>query len=55
LLGCYTYLAQPTTASKQDLIDMEVKEDNLIDGLVDFSPKAMADFMQTMSATGKAL
>jgi hypothetical protein len=48
LLGSYTYLAQPTTAKKEDLIDME--EDNLIDGLGDFSHEAMADFMQVMSA-----
>jgi hypothetical protein len=53
LLGCYTYLAQPTTAKKEDLIDME--EDNLIDGLGDFSHEAMADFMRVVSPAGKTL
>jgi hypothetical protein len=53
LLGCYTYLAQPSTANKEDLIDME--EDNLIDGLGDFSHEAMADFMRVVSPAGKTL
>jgi hypothetical protein len=52
LLGCYTYLAQPSTAKKVDLIDME--EDKLIDGLEAFSATAMTDFMQVISSAAKA-
>jgi hypothetical protein len=46
-------LAQPTTAKKEDLIDME--EDNLIDGLEAFSVSAMTDFMQVMNSGGITL
>ena len=52
-LGHYVYLAQPTTAKKEDLIDME--EDNLIDGLEAFSVSAMTDFMQVMNSGGITL
>jgi hypothetical protein len=52
LLASYIYLAGPKTADKEDLIDME--EPNLIDGLDDFSPAAMAEFIQAMNAAGKS-
>jgi hypothetical protein len=53
LLGRYTYLAQPTTTKKKDLINIE--EDKLIDGLAEFSDMAMTDFMQVMNTGRKTL
>jgi len=50
---CYTYLAQPTTPEKEDLIEME--EENLIDGLGDFSHEPMADFIRVMKTGGEPL
>jgi len=55
LLGLYTYLAQPTTATKQDLIDMGEKKDYLIDGRGDFSALAMTDFMRAMNTGSQTL
>lgn len=46
LYARYTYLAEPRTADKDDLVDME--EPDLIDGLERFSETAMATFMQAM-------
>lgn len=51
LLARYTYLAEPRTSDKDDLIDME--EPDLIDGLKGFEAEAMSGFMQALSATGK--
>ena len=45
-----TYLAEPRTADKEDLIDME--EPGLIDGLDGFAEAAMAKFLQDLTATG---
>ena len=50
LLATYTYLADPKTSDKEDLLDME--EPNLINGLEGFSEAAMAAFMQTMNPRG---
>jgi hypothetical protein len=47
LLAIYTYLADPKTSDKEDLLDME--EPNLINGLKGFSEVEMAAFMQTMN------
>ena len=47
-----TYLAEPRTADKEDLIDME--EPGLIDGLDGFAEGAMAKFLQGLTATGTA-
>jgi len=47
-----TYLAEPRTADKEDLIDME--ELGLIDGLDGFAEAAMTKFLQDLSATGSA-
>jgi hypothetical protein len=47
LLATYTYLADPKTSDKEDLLDME--DPNLINGLEGFSAAEMAAFMQTMS------
>ena len=46
LLASYTYLADPKTSDKEDLLDME--EPNLIKGLGGFSEAEMAAFMQAM-------
>ena len=46
----YTYLAEPRTSDKEDLIDME--EPGLIDGLGGFAEAAMAEFMQAVNAAG---
>jgi len=51
LLASYTYLAEPKTADKGDLIDLE--EPNLIDGHRDLSA-AMAEFIQAMNTAGKS-
>ena len=50
LLARYTYLAEPRTSEKQDLIDME--EPGLINGLEGFAEAAMAGFLQAMNAAG---
>ena len=47
LLASYTFLADPRTTDKDDLIDME--EPNLISGLGDFSDTMMAGFVQTLN------
>lgn len=46
LSACYTYLADPKTSDKEDLIDME--EPNLINGLGDFSETKLAEFAKAM-------
>lgn len=46
----YTYLADPKTPDKEDLIDMG--EPNLINGLGDFSDTVMAAFVQAMNPSG---
>lgn len=50
LLASYTYLADPRTTDKEDLIDME--EPNLINGLGDFSDTMMTAFVQAMKSSG---
>jgi hypothetical protein len=47
-----TYLAEPRTSDKEDLIDME--EPGLIDGLNGLVEEAIAKSMRTMTATGAA-
>jgi hypothetical protein len=51
LLARYTYLAEPKTRDKEDLIDME--EPGLINALGGFEEAAMAGFMRAMNATGE--
>ena len=51
VLASYTYLAEPKTADKEDLIDME--EPHLINGLEDFSEVEMAAFLQAMKPSGE--
>jgi hypothetical protein len=43
----YTYLAEPKTSAKEDLIDVE--ESGLIDGLAGFSEAAIAEAIQAMT------
>jgi hypothetical protein len=50
LLASYTYLADPRTTDKEDLIDME--EPNVINGLGDFSDTMMTAFVQAMNSSG---
>lgn len=50
LLASYTFLADPKTTDKEDLIDME--EPNLINGLGDFSDTMMTAFVQAMKSSG---
>lgn len=50
LSASYTYVADPRTTDKEDLIDME--EPNLINGLGDFSEARMAAFVQAMTLSG---
>lgn len=47
LLASYTFLADPKSTDKEDLIDME--EPNLINGLGDFSDSIMTGFMQALN------
>jgi hypothetical protein len=47
LPATYTYLADPKTSDKEDLLDME--EPNVINGLEGFSEAEMATFLQTMT------
>lgn len=51
LLANYTYLADPKTADKTDLIDME--EPNLINGLGGFSDAVMTVFMKSLNLSGE--
>jgi hypothetical protein len=44
----YTYLAEPPTDHKQDMVDME--EPALINGLAGFDAEAMGDFLQAISS-----
>jgi hypothetical protein len=53
LRASYTYLADPKTADKADLIDME--EPNLINGLDDFVEAEMAAFVQAMNVSGETI
>jgi len=46
LLASYTYLADPRTTDKEDLIDME--ESNLINGFGEFSEAAMTAFVKAL-------
>jgi hypothetical protein len=50
LLARYTYLADPRTSDKDDLLDME--EPNLIKGLGGFAEAGMATFVQALSRRG---
>jgi hypothetical protein len=50
LVASYTFLADPKTTDKEDLIDME--EPNLINGLGDFSDTMMTAFVQAMNPRG---
>ena len=47
LLASYTYLADPRTSAKEDLIDMD--EPNLINGFGDFSDAAMNPFVRAIT------
>jgi len=51
LLANYTYLAEPKTGDKEDLINMG--EPGLIDGRKDFSEQGMAEFIQALTAAGE--
>lgn len=48
LMANFTYLAEPKTADKEDLIDME--EPNLINGIGNFSEVGMAAFMEAIQS-----
>lgn len=50
LLASYTYVADPRTTDKEDLIDME--EPNLINGLGDFSDERIVAFVEAMNLSG---
>jgi len=50
LPAVFTYLAEPRTADKEDLIDME--EPGLIDGLNGFAEAATAKFLQDVTKAG---
>jgi hypothetical protein len=50
LLASYTFLADPKTSDKEDLIEME--DPNLINGLGDFSDTMMTAFVQAMNSSG---
>jgi len=50
LLASYIYLTQPSTASKQDLIELE--EPNLINGLQGFADAEMLKFMSAIEGKG---
>ncbi|UJP08559.1 MAG: toll/interleukin-1 receptor domain-containing protein [Nitrosomonas sp.] len=47
---CFTYLAEPVTVDKEDLIDME--EPHLINGMTGFPEAEMAVFLQAMKPGG---
>ncbi len=50
LLASYTYLADPKTSDKEDLIDME--EPNLINALAGFSEEKLSAFVQAVNSNG---
>jgi hypothetical protein len=50
LLASYTFLADPKTTDKEDLLDME--DPNLINGLGYFSDTMMTEFVQAMNQRG---
>ncbi len=50
LLANYIYLAEPTTESKKELIELE--EPNLIDGLQDFSEAEVLKFLTAVDGAG---
>lgn len=50
LLASYTYVADPGTTDKEDLIDMD--EPNLINGLGDFSDARITAFVDAMNLSG---
>jgi len=50
LLACFTYLAEPVTVDKEDLIDME--EPHLINGIAGFSETGMAAFLHALQPDG---
>jgi hypothetical protein len=50
LMATYIYLAEPATASKQDLIEME--EPNLINGLQGFSDSEMLKLVTAIEGKG---
>jgi hypothetical protein len=52
LLAKHTYLAEPKTSDKEDLIDME--EPGLIDGLAGFAEARVAEFIRAANANGGA-
>jgi hypothetical protein len=51
LLASYSYLADPKTSDKEDLIDME--DPNLINGLGGFAEAEMAAFIQAVKPRGE--
>jgi hypothetical protein len=54
LLAQYTYLAEPKTSDKDDLIDMaDPEEPGLINGLAGFAEGAMAGFRQALNRTSE--
>jgi hypothetical protein len=53
LLASYIYLAEPTTESKRELIELE--EPNLINGFQGFSEAAMLNFVHALGASGTAV
>jgi len=50
LQACFTYLAEPVTVDKEDLIDME--EPHLINGMTGFPEAEMAIFVQAVQPGG---
>lgn len=50
LQACFTYLAEPVTVDKEDLIDME--EPHLINGMAGFAEAEMVAFVQAMQPGG---
>ncbi|MDE2388689.1 MAG: toll/interleukin-1 receptor domain-containing protein [Betaproteobacteria bacterium] len=50
LAACFTYLAEPATVDKEDLIDME--EPDLINGIAGFPEAEMAPFLQALKPSG---
>lgn len=50
LLASYTYLADPKTSEKEDLLDME--EPRLINGFGDFAETALTEFIQALHPSG---
>jgi hypothetical protein len=52
LLARYTYLADPKTSDKEDLLDMD--EPHLITGFGNFADTALAEFIQALRPSGVA-